>query len=82
MFCLNMNVIIFALSKHRLILDERIQIELAAGTNLLIPGIILFEPRYGKVPMCICSHVESLQARSRTWADCHRLGIVASIQLR
>lgn len=47
MFCLDTNIIVFALNKRRPAIDERLQHELAAGTPLLIPTVALFELRYG-----------------------------------
>ncbi|MGD0633135.1 MAG: PIN domain-containing protein [Beijerinckiaceae bacterium] len=47
MFCLDTNAIVFALNKRRPAIDARLQVELAAGTMLLISAIAIFELRYG-----------------------------------
>ena len=47
MFCLDTNVIIFALNRRRPLIDERLQAELVAGSTLLVPAIVVFELRYG-----------------------------------
>lgn len=47
MFCLDTNIVIFALNKRRPAVDVRLRAELAAGTRLLLPSIVLFELRYG-----------------------------------
>ncbi len=46
-FCLDTNVIVFALNKRMPAIDLRIQKELAAGTPLLVPTPVLFELHYG-----------------------------------
>jgi len=46
-FCLDTGIVIFALNKRLPRIDERLQEELAAGTHLLIPTIVLFELTYG-----------------------------------
>jgi tRNA(fMet)-specific endonuclease VapC len=47
MFCLDTNVIVFAINGRVPAIEQRLQRELAAGTTLLIPTIVLFELRYG-----------------------------------
>ncbi len=47
MFCLDTNIVIFGLNGRIPAIDARLQRELAAGTTLLIPAIVLFELRYG-----------------------------------
>ena len=47
MFCLDTNVIVFAINGRVPSVEQRLQQELAAGTTLLIPTIVLFELRYG-----------------------------------
>jgi len=47
MFCLDTNVIVFAINGRVPAIEQRLQRELAAGTALLIPTIVLFELRYG-----------------------------------
>jgi len=47
MFCLDTNVIAFALNKRRPEIDARLRKELVAGSTLIIPSIVLFELRYG-----------------------------------
>ena len=47
MFCLDTNIIVFALNRRRPELDTRLQQELARGTTLIIPSIVVFELRYG-----------------------------------
>lgn len=47
MFCLDTNVIVFALNKRKPALDRRLQAELAAGTPLFVPSPVLFELHYG-----------------------------------
>jgi len=47
MFCLDTNVIVFAINGRVPAVEQRLRQELAAGTTLLIPSIVLFELRYG-----------------------------------
>lgn len=47
MFCLDTNVIVFALNKRKPAIDQRLQTELAADTPLLVPAPVLFELHYG-----------------------------------
>jgi tRNA(fMet)-specific endonuclease VapC len=47
MFCLDTNVIVFAINGRVPAIEQRLRRELAAGTALLIPTIVLFELRYG-----------------------------------
>lgn len=47
MFCLDTNVIVFAINGRVPAVEQRLRQELAAGTTLLIPSIVLFELCYG-----------------------------------
>ena len=47
MYCLDTNIIIFGLNKRRLAIADRIDLAIAAGTQLLIPAIAMFELKYG-----------------------------------
>ncbi len=47
MFCLDTNVIIFALNRRRPLIAARITAELAADTRLIVPAAVLFELEYG-----------------------------------
>jgi len=47
MFCLDTNVVIFALNGRRPGYTERLSAELEAGARLLVPTIVLFELNYG-----------------------------------
>lgn len=47
MFCLDTNVIVYAINGRVPAIERRLRQELAAGTRLLIPTIVLFELRYG-----------------------------------
>jgi tRNA(fMet)-specific endonuclease VapC len=47
MFCLDTNVVIFALNRRRPKIAERLSTELRAGTTLIVPAIVLFELHYG-----------------------------------
>ncbi len=47
MFCLDANVVVYAINGRVPAVEQRLRLELAAGTRLLIPGIVLFELRYG-----------------------------------
>jgi tRNA(fMet)-specific endonuclease VapC len=46
-FCLDTNVVIFAMNRRRPAIAERLTAELQAGTILIIPAIVLFELDYG-----------------------------------
>jgi tRNA(fMet)-specific endonuclease VapC len=46
-FCLDTNVVIFATNLRRPKIAGRVDAELAAGTRLMIPAIVLFELEYG-----------------------------------
>lgn len=46
-FCLDTNVIIFALNRRRPLIAKRLSAELSAGTALLVPTVVLFELEYG-----------------------------------
>ena len=43
MFCLDTNVVIFAMNGRKPGIGVRLEAELAAGTKLIIPAIVLFE---------------------------------------
>jgi tRNA(fMet)-specific endonuclease VapC len=47
MFCLDTNVIIFAMNLRRPKIAERLDVELAMGTRLIVPAIVRFELEYG-----------------------------------
>ncbi|MGD9541286.1 PIN domain-containing protein [Methylocystis sp.] len=47
MFCLDTNVIIFALNKRKPWIGERLDAELRAGTPLIVPALVIFELTYG-----------------------------------
>ena len=47
MFCLDTNVIIFALNRRRPNLSLRLVRELAAGTPLIVPAAAMFKLEYG-----------------------------------
>jgi tRNA(fMet)-specific endonuclease VapC len=47
MFCLDTNVIVFAINGRVPAIEQRLRQELASGTTLLIPAVVLFELRYG-----------------------------------
>ena len=47
MFCLDTNVVIFAINERRPKIAERLHRELAAGTSMLVPAIVVFELEYG-----------------------------------
>lgn len=47
MFCLDTNVIVYAINGRVPAIEQRLQQELAAATTLLVPTIVLFELRYG-----------------------------------
>jgi tRNA(fMet)-specific endonuclease VapC len=46
-FCLDTNVVIFAINERRPRIVERLHRELAAGTPMLVPAIVMFELEYG-----------------------------------
>jgi len=45
-FCLDTNVVIFAINERRPKIVERLHRELAAGTPMLVPAIVMFELEY------------------------------------
>jgi tRNA(fMet)-specific endonuclease VapC len=47
MFCLDTNVVIFAINERRPKIAERLHRELAAQTPMLVPAIVMFELEYG-----------------------------------
>jgi len=47
MFCLDTNVIVFAMNLRRPGIAERLEAELATGTQLVVPAIVRFELEYG-----------------------------------
>ena len=47
MFCLDTNVVIFALNKRKPRVGERLDAELRAGTSLIVPALVIFELAYG-----------------------------------
>ena len=47
MFCLDTNVIIFAMNRRNPVIVARLSTELRAGTTLLVPAIVRFELEYG-----------------------------------
>lgn len=47
MFCLDTNVIVYAINGRVPAIEQRLRQELATGTTLLVPAIVLFELRYG-----------------------------------
>lgn len=47
MFCLDTNIVIFATSKRQPRVAARLDAELALGTPIIMPAIVLFELRYG-----------------------------------
>jgi tRNA(fMet)-specific endonuclease VapC len=47
MFCLDTNVVIFALNRRRPKIAEKLSAELKAGSALIVPAIVLFELDYG-----------------------------------
>jgi tRNA(fMet)-specific endonuclease VapC len=46
-FCLDTNVVIFAINGRRPQIVERLHRELAARTPMLVPAIVMFELEYG-----------------------------------
>jgi tRNA(fMet)-specific endonuclease VapC len=49
MFCLDTDVVIFAINERRPRIVERLHRELAAGTPMIVPAIVMFELEYGCV---------------------------------
>jgi tRNA(fMet)-specific endonuclease VapC len=47
MFYLDTNVVIFAINERRPKIAERLHRELAAGTPMIVPAIVMFELEYG-----------------------------------
>lgn len=47
MYCLDTNVVIFAINERRPKVVERLDRELAAGTPMIVPAIVIFELEYG-----------------------------------
>lgn len=47
MFCLDTNTIIYAVNRRRPAVTVRLEAELALGTNILVPILVLFELEYG-----------------------------------
>ena len=47
MFCLDTNVVIFAINGRRPQIAERLDRELAVGRPMLVPAIVMFELEYG-----------------------------------
>jgi tRNA(fMet)-specific endonuclease VapC len=47
MFCLDTNVVIFAINERRPKIAERLHRELVAGTPMIVPAIVMFELEYG-----------------------------------
>jgi tRNA(fMet)-specific endonuclease VapC len=47
MFCLDTNVVIFAINERRPKIAERLHRELSAGTPMLVPAVVMFELEYG-----------------------------------
>jgi tRNA(fMet)-specific endonuclease VapC len=47
MFCLDTNVVIFAINQRRPEIAERLDREIALGTPIFVPAIVLFELEYG-----------------------------------
>jgi tRNA(fMet)-specific endonuclease VapC len=46
-FCLDTNVVIFAINERKPKIVERLHRELAAGTPMIVPAIVMFELEYG-----------------------------------
>jgi len=46
-YCLDTNVVIFAINERRPKIAERLHRELAAGTPMIVPAIVMFELEYG-----------------------------------
>ncbi len=47
MFCLDTNVVIFAINERKPKIVERLHRELAARTRMIVPAIVMFELEYG-----------------------------------
>jgi tRNA(fMet)-specific endonuclease VapC len=47
MFCLDTNVVIFALNRRKPQIVARLSAELRAGTTLIVPAVVRFELEYG-----------------------------------
>ena len=47
MYCLDTNAVIFAINERRPKIAERLHRELAVGTPMLVPAIVMFELEYG-----------------------------------
>lgn len=47
MFCLDTNVVIFAINERKLKIVERLHRELAARTPMIVPSIVVYELEYG-----------------------------------
>jgi tRNA(fMet)-specific endonuclease VapC len=47
MFCLDTNVVIFAINERRPKIVGRLHRELAAGTPMIVPALVMFELEYG-----------------------------------
>jgi tRNA(fMet)-specific endonuclease VapC len=47
LFCLDTNVVIFAINERRPKIVERLHRELAAGAPMFLPAIVVFELEYG-----------------------------------
>ena len=47
MFCLDTNVVIFAINERKPKVVERLHRELVAGSRMFIPAIVMFELEYG-----------------------------------
>ena len=47
MFCLDTNIVIFAVNVRRPAITERLNAEIAAGTRIFVPTPVLFELDYG-----------------------------------
>ncbi len=48
MFCLDTNVVIFAINERKPKIVERLHREFAAGTPMIVPAIVTFELEYGR----------------------------------
>jgi tRNA(fMet)-specific endonuclease VapC len=46
-FCLDTNVVIFAINERKPKIVQRLHRELAAGTPMIVPALVLFELEYG-----------------------------------
>lgn len=47
MFCLDTNTIIYAVNRRRPAVTVRLEAELAIGTEVIVPTVVLFELEYG-----------------------------------